>query len=485
MKVIGGNGRDGGQGNGRDHEDPGAIVDEAVFAVEGDDFEAGQMAALAADFMTAGEGPQTIHQARLQEFLWSALPRKFPEEDWFPMVDGTARLLDKLGLSRYAEIARSDATRAVLEAWADDEQAGFERFVEEHRRSGIAPPDTELIEWGELMGLDEVLAFETVSVALEAAIVDGEHRPGAPGWQAKATEITRRTLNEQVRPVQPADLRRFRMLDLALGSRVESWVASAVHDRHRELRESAAARFMDGPAAIAPAPPPTRQLEAAVAPMAWLLETCCDGVRATDAGYLAPEVVRAAADRFEWWPFDGQPRTEADLMPLVVLHEIAQRNRWVRRRAKRIATTKPALALLDDPVRLWWALVGTAGQVDEYLSMVSELMAMRLLDGPAEHLGPWLDDTFAPSELALFVADVVLAQGWRRGKTPISEQDVDHDVHEPLGEWRLFGFLAERPVSRQSLSEGRPTIALSSTGRQAMLALLHRRATAKREVYFD
>lgn len=467
MRVIGG------KGNGEDHDDPGAIVDAAVLAVEGDDLEAGQMAALAADFLTGGGGAGTIHQARLQEFLWSALPRKFPQPKWFPVADGAARLFDKLGLTRYAEVARSDTTRAVLETWGKDENVGFERFLLEHERSGVAPPKTELIEWGEMMAVDELVAFETVSVALEAALVEGGYHPGTSGWQRTAAEITRRTLTEQARPVRPADLRRFRLVDLALGSRVEPWIRAAANERHRALREAAAARFMDGPAAIAPEPPPDKLLQQAVAPMAWLLETCRDGARATSAGYLAPELVQEAVGRFGWSLFEERARSEVDVLPLRIIHEIATRNRWVLRRSKRIKTTKSAVALLDDPARLWWAVVGTAGQADEYSASISELMAMRLLEGPAQDIG-----LGGPSELALFVAEVIVAQGWRSGRTSITAHHVDRDVHGPLREWRDFRFLGDRPFSAEAFRSGRPTIALSPVGKHFAQALLYHRATA-------
>ena len=263
------------------------------------------------------------------------------------------------------------------------------------------------------MGIEEVRAFETVSVALEAGIIEGEYRPGAPGWRAKAAEITRRTLDEQVRPVRPTDLRRYRRLDLVLGSRVEDWVVSARDPRHRQLREAVAGRLLDGPAAVAPVPPPAGELDAALRPLIWLLETCRDGVRATSAGYLEPAVVRAAAAELGWWPFDDQPRSEVDVFKLVLLHEMATRNRWLLRRSKRITTTKPALRLLQDPVRLWSAVMGTVGQADDYFAMLSELIAIRLLDGPAEDIG-----LYGPSELALFVSEVMLGQGWQSGRTP-------------------------------------------------------------------
>lgn len=470
-----------GSGNGWDHDEPGAIVDAAVEAVGRRDPEAGQWAGIAADFMTGGQGVGTITQPRLQEFLWSALPRKFPQEDWALMVEGTARLLDQLGLTRYAGVARSEVTRSVLATWEADDDEGFDRYRAEMDRSGLTPPATELIEWGDFMGIEEAMAYDAVGIALEAAITAGELEPGASGWRIKAADVEQRTLDEQARPLVATDLRRYRRLDLVLGSRVEQWIIAAHDDRGRELRKTVATRFMDGPVAVAPDPPPTDALAAALAPMTWLLDVCRDGVKATATGYLDPAVVREGSDQFGWWPFRGQPRSEADVYPLVLLHEIATRNRWLIRRSRRIRTTKRALALLDDPTSLWWAMVRTVGGESEFTAMVGEFIAIRLLEGPAEHIG--LMDQ--PSELATAVSEVMLTQGWLEDKQPITLREVDAAIHEPLGEWRLFGLLDEPPLTREALSRARPTVALSDTGRIAAVAHLYTRATQARRHILD
>ena len=470
-----------GAGNGWDHDEPGAIVDAAVEAVGREDPEAGRWAELAAGFLTAGEGPQVLSQERLQEFLWYGLPRKFPLGDWVPIVDGTARFLDQLGLTRYAEVARSTTTREILVAWEADDDA-LERYRSAMDASGLVPPDTELLDWGAIMSGEEYAAYDAVAQALEAAIVAGELHPGATGWRKTAASVTRRTLEERVRPMAGPDSKPRRRLDLALGGRVEHWILGGYPDLLRDLRRAAAARFLDGHVAIAPEPPSMDAMQTAIAPMAWLLERCRDGVKATAKGYLSPPVVREAAEQFDWWIFRGLPRSEIDVIQLTLLHEIATRNRWVLRRSGQIRTTRPALALLDDPVDLWWAIVKTIGGREPFTAMISELIAYRLLEGPVEHIGL----VGEPSELAQVVSPVLLEQGWRQNGAPIRIEHIDEDIHEPLREWRLFGLLGKEWYARgDDRPDRRPTVSLSETGQVAIAAHLYARATEPRNEVFD
>jgi hypothetical protein len=161
-------------GNGWDHDDPGAIVDAAVEAIGREHPEAGRWADLAANLLTFGEGHQAITQSRLQEFLWYTLPRKSPQEDWAPIVDGATRLLDQLGLTCYADIARSPTTEAVLQAWEDDDGDGFDRYQAAVDASGLQPPGTELLKWGGVMSSEESLANASVA---------GEVKAHYPAWK--------------------------------------------------------------------------------------------------------------------------------------------------------------------------------------------------------------------------------------------------------------------------------------------------------------
>jgi hypothetical protein len=463
-------------GNGWAHDDPGAVVQAAVDAIGHDDPAMERWAQLAADMLTAGEGYGGITQHRLQEFLWFSLPRKLSPEDHAPTLAGMERLLDQLGLDRFADIVRSDNTREIISAWEEDGHTGFERARAGMDASGLVPPETELLSWGGVMGMEELMAYEAVAWALETALVAGELRPGTAGWRARSATLTRRTLEELTVPLASFGPAPARRLDLVLGSRVEDGVRSGRPDLLRERRDAVAGQFRRGSVAVAPAPPSSEVIESATAPLRWLLEACRDGVRATTRGYLPRTLVVEAAGRFDWWIFDGQPRSEADVTELRRMHEVATRNRWLLSRSGRIKSTRPALALLEDPPALWRAVTATVGRSDAFSSAISELIALRLLEGPATYIS--LERT---DELTQALAPVLLAQGWRQGSSHIDAHDVGRALHVPLGEWRIFGFLEEEwPARGISAETRRYTLSLTETGRTAALAHLYARATEPR-----
>ena len=93
---------------------------DAVIAVVGrGDAALAERMRLAAGGLAGGGGAEVITQAGLQQFLWYGLPRRHPDPDepCQPLAEATAVLLALLDLDRYAAIARSTTTGAVLDAW--------------------------------------------------------------------------------------------------------------------------------------------------------------------------------------------------------------------------------------------------------------------------------------------------------------------------------------------------------------------------------
>jgi len=288
--------------------------------------------------------------------------------------------------------------------------------------------------------------------------VAGRFAPGASGWKSRAASLTEEVLHEP----PPHDGRRSR-LEMILGERRRTWVETA----HPEvLRRWRAARADD---LGRPADPPD-DLEPVFGAMCWLLEMCRDGVELTQSGYLAPALVREGVERFGWWDWPGRPRSEADVHQLGALRETAARLRLVTKRGRRLGTSRLGVALLEDPVALWRAVATTIGVTDDYTALLSELIAHRLLAGPA--LG---------NELEASIVPIVMAQGWRSGDDPVDERHIVMSVHRPLYYWRLFGLLEE---VRPRWVEGRPTgpnvISLTPAGRVTALEYLRARATAPR-----
>jgi hypothetical protein len=108
--------------------------------------------------------------------------------------------------------------------------------------------------------------------------------------------------------------------------------------------------------------------------------------------------------------------------------------------------------------------------VDGYSTVLSELIAHRLLEAPA--VGDELEEAIIP---------VVVAQGWQSRGVPLDVQQARWSVHRSLYHWRLFGLLDEvRPRWEGSQPTGPNITSLSAAGRPAALAYLRARATAAR-----
>lgn len=433
-------------------------VDAAVEAIAHRDPTLAEWAQVAADGLTAGEGGEALGQAVVQDFLWYRLPAKYPERSWFPVMRATEALLGELGHERYASIARSDATTTILEAWREDQARGFARYRAAAEASGVKPPDTELLAWGAVMGFDEASAYAHMEMELEEAIVAGDLVPGASGWKSRAAALTEQALRSQA----PHGHRRT-WQQLILAERLKTWVDTGYPESLRHWR---AARVDERRTQS----DPPEDLDPVIGPMRWLLETCRGGVELTQSGYLPPTIVRDGVERFAWWEWPVQPRSEVDVHQLGALRETGARLRLLVRRGRRLSTSRRGIELLGDPVALWRIVATTIGADDDYAAMLSELIAHRLLDGPAVDNG-----------LEASIAPVILAQGWRSGSNPVDELHVALSIHRPLYFWRLFGLLDEvRPPWIEGTPSGPNVTSLTASGRAAALEYLRARATAPR-----
>ena len=309
----------------------GEEVDRAVRRVEARRPDLTMAAQAVAGGLTAGEGIAMIHQAALQHYLWWYMPRDYPDDEWQGLVEAAAALLDELGLPRLADVARSPATRTVLAAWAHGRKEGAAAFRSAHAKSGVEPPDTALLAWGSVMGVDEARALDAVERALGDAVAAGTLVPGALRWQAKASAITDAVLS------RPLDLPPGQTLaGLVTTERIGTWIDAARHPVHQEWRSGVANRLLHP---IEP-PPDTGD---AVAPMRWLLELAVapDGTELTQSNYLARATVLAAVERFGWWDWEKPPRSEADVHQLSTLRDAANRLRLLRRRGPAAARHDP------------------------------------------------------------------------------------------------------------------------------------------------
>jgi hypothetical protein len=110
-----------------------------------------------ADALWPGEGVELAHQAAVQSFLWWEVPRHHDPRDWSALTEAAAVLLGQVGKERLADIARSDVTAEVLEAWSEDEAAGAAACRAAQVASGVEPPDTNILAWSTVMGPAETI----------------------------------------------------------------------------------------------------------------------------------------------------------------------------------------------------------------------------------------------------------------------------------------------------------------------------------------
>lgn len=315
------------------------------------------------------------------------------------------------------------------------------------------------------MGLEELSGYDRVGEILEDAAASGALQPGKQGWKIAVEGLCKSVL---LGPAPGTPNRSW--LSLIVEERVRMWVAVAHPPELREMRAAVADELL-----IAPSPPAAQELEAVLQPLRWLLEACRRGVSLTQSGYLPPTLVHEALGLFGWWPeWLGRPRSEADVHQLGQLREVASRLRLMTKRGRRLTTSASRVRLLDDPVALWGALAGSIGCADRYSSMLSELIAHRLLRGPAEE-----------HDLTSEIVPIITAQGWSSGGAPLEPRRVGYSIHEPLREWRLFGLLNEQePRWHQGQQTVRWVISLTPAGRTTALAQLHARATGPRHDTF-
>ena len=440
----------------------GEEVDRAVRRIETRRPDLNMAVQSVAGGLTAGEGVDMIHQAALQQFLWWHLPRDYPQDEWHGLVEATALLLGELGLKHLADLARSSATEKVLAVWRQGREKGAAAFRSAHAKSGVEPPDTTLLAWGSIMGVDEVRALDIVERALGDAIAAGNLVPGAPRWHAKATSITEAVLS------RPLDLPPGQTLaGLVTTERIGTWIDSARHPTHQEWRSAVANRLLHS---IEPPSDPC----AAVAPMRWLLERAAEpgGTELTQSNYLARATVLAAVELFGWWDWDKPPHSEADVHQLSTLRDAANRLRLVRRRARRLHLTTRGVELLASPDRLWAQVASAAEDGEDFTRAVTELVGLRLLQGRVEQ-----------RELVAEVAPILVAQGWSTGGSPITVNHVSSAVYRPLRWWRLFDTIDEVEATWEygTARELTPhTVALTPDGTRMVLAFLRSRAAGPR-----
>jgi hypothetical protein len=379
----------------------------ATLAREDPDAAGDAKAALA--WLAGDEGLGTISLLRLQEFLWYALPVKWPMTTAAQV--GVARALGRVlmlaGLDRYAGVCSSAGTEKIITSYADGHEEGIAAYTEAIDASNAAPPDTELLAWGSVMGPQERAAYDACAAALELAFAAGELSAGTKGWRIRRADLVNRWLTGP--PLEGADT----WLSRISAERIDAWSRGRSGERSR-LARALIPRLLE-PLAIPDDPLPT---------LRWLLEHASDGLRLTARYYIAPALVTEAVDVFGWREkLVGALRTELDVFPLHTLRGMAQHEMGaVRRSRTSLVLSKTGKLMAADPAARWHigtaALIGPDdGPRPEFSVAVREAaLLIMLTSGPTSY-----------DELTATLTEMHAVEGWGQsgadGRSGRSRQD--------------------------------------------------------------
>ncbi len=424
---------------------------QALETLTREDPEAAGDARAALAWLTGDEGLETISLLRLQEFLWYALPVKWPMST--PGRVGVAKALGRLfllaGLDRYAGVCSSAGTEKIITAYAEGHEEGIAAYTEAIEESNAAPPDTELLAWGSVMGSQERAAYDACAAALELAFASGELSVGARGWRTKRLDIVNRWLTgrPEIPASPPADDTpgNDTWLSRISAERIDAWAHGRPGERSR-LARGLIPRLLEPPA-VPDDPLPT---------LGWLLTRADEGLRLTARHYIAPALVSEAVDTFGWRDqLVGTLRQELDVFPLHTLRDMAQTEMGAIRRSRTcLVLTKTGKLMTADPAARWH--IGTAALI-----------------GPDD--GPQPDFSVAVREAALLV---ILTSG------PTGYDELTRlltDIHGVEG-WAAATATGRQSTGRQSTggpsagrpSHGQPSHGLASAVRTELYTLRHR-----------
>jgi hypothetical protein len=382
-----------------------------------------------------------IGQAEVQRLLWLDLPTRWtvPPVEWRQVAEAAAQVLDLAGRPTLAALARSDETREILAAHARSADEGAVAAEAAYAKTGTMPPDTDLLVWGPTRNGPEKPAHDELRRVLEAAVVAGDYAPGTAGWRQRQRALTERWLTTPTRLFGGQ-----RPVDVIHTFRREQWSTSGTPSRRVILGEIE-------PLLRDPVPAPVGE----PASLVWLLDQIGDGVRLTQRGYLPPPIVKAADERFAWSPPPFRATREADLAPLLDLHELLREHRLLTKRGEHLRPSARCRSLRDSPERFWEVSAVAWLGTSPFEVRVGEIACAVLLRGACA-----LDDISA-------LAHEAVSPEFRDRRGRLVPEDASYEV--------LIGWI-RRGIALGFVVAGGLERSLNDVGRQAALTALRVRA---------
>jgi hypothetical protein len=414
---------------------------------------AAQRAERALDDLLGEGGLADLTQHELQGYLWFTLA---DADEPARTASALATFLNLAEMNRYGAIAASSQTLEILRVYTErGHAAGVKAASRAMELSGVQPPDLPDLEWGEVMGDDELDAYERIAATLELALAAGEFKPGGRGWRMTQARLARHQLT-MPRSDGAA------LLDRIRAERLDEWAEGGGPAR-RALTASVLQDLQTEPAV-------PDDVADRMGPFQWLLELAAGradepaGVPLTVGGNLARRVVQEAVERFGWWPFaDRAPRSESEVALLPELRQVLQRGGALRRSGRRLVVGTKGRGLLGDPVAQWQFAMAGLIESSEFEAAVQEAALLLLVQAHG------MVDT---GDLIREVAEVLVASGWRdavNGAVP-DEGDVSRGVYTLLARCELWSML-DRGRGPGTVSRVRLSVVGQRSGLVALRAL--------------
>ncbi|HEV2783555.1 MAG TPA: hypothetical protein VGX25_29570 [Actinophytocola sp.] len=386
-------------------------IDSALEVIRARDATAARLANGLWGAMRTGAAHSRVTRYDVQGVCWGALPllARNPDSavvmgDRHAAAAVLAELLELLGYPHYADICRGETTRRILDA-AEDTEACTALAAAAWQESGVQPPNTPALRWGEVRGPVEQAVHAATGRIMEEAIASGGVDLDSPDAEVIRTALTMKLLGS------PAEDLSGTWYSEIFDERLTTWLTYGGSQTRRELLVRVQPEVTQPPE-----PSPCDEFPA----LQTLLDACRgDGVRLTRNGYLPTALVRelvglmpACAD----YPASG--RGESRWPPLLHLRQLAVELELLTRTGDRLLLAEPGREYVDDASLLAMGVGERLVAKDTSArGVIQEVIFAALL----------LEDVIELDRLLDKVAVVIDEEGWGPNPRGLSTQELARD----------------------------------------------------------
>ncbi len=371
-------------------------IDSALEVIRARDESAARLANGLWGAMRASAAHPRVTRYDVQGVCWEALPLLACNPDSAAIIGDRyaaagllGELLDLLGYQRYAEICRGSTTKRILSV-AEDPDTCEALVKAAWTSSGVEPPNTSALTWGEGRGPIEQAVHAASGRLLEDAIDHGDIDLSSDKADDQRVGLVMGILGSPAEGGLPGTWY-YQIFD----ERLTSWLTAGGSALRRELlvRVRPEVEHVPGPGVGEP-----------FAALRVLLDACRgDGVRLTKSGYLPTEVVATMVRLMPACAEYTSRRSESKLPALKWLRYLAEKLDLLRQQGNRLVLTALGQDRVDDAD----SLVMSVGE-----GMVAKDASMRGVIEEVILAGFLLEDRLDPDRLLDKVCVVVEEEGW-------------------------------------------------------------------------